>query len=129
MIIEDKAGRKIRLTEGNDTIWASYNGGCIGEFSLYVTRIGGEHEPEKTVAVPHVMNINEGYRRSGIGTAMMEYAKTLYDIVRFADDVGTVEDKNDIHYTDAGLQFKHYCEYNNITSKPYYGDDGEYIDG
>lgn len=121
----DKEGRKIALTENDGIIQAFHGKRQVGKIIFNVTTCGGDgkYSQEESVAYPYLINVIGGYKRAGIATNMIEYAKTLYDHVVFSDNVGSVENKDDIHYSDEGLQFKLFCEAKRITQGPSYDDD------
>lgn len=119
MKFKDKQGRIIEIGLGDDNTVSAFNNGTkVGEISLDVSEIPVGYNDETTLAIPHTMNVIEGYKRAGIGTQMIKCAKEKFDTVMFASDPGTVEDKDDYHYTDEGLAFKHYCEKIRLTKDP-----------
>ena len=127
--IVDKKGRDIELIIGDDNIGRAYCGGEeVGQLSFWVTDNGGDYTENTRSAQVHTMNVIEAFQRAGIATEIIKYAKEEYDSVTFASDPGTVEDKDDIHYSEEGLAFKRYCELNKITKDPdeYFEDNEDY---
>ena len=114
MQFKDKKNRTICLKDYCGTIDAYDGNDKVGfiqfEVVEYLTRYG---ESEYT-AYPEQMHIDGKYQRSGIATQIIEYAKEIYDNVKFAEDTGWGGNTNAIHYTSEGLCFKHYCETNGI---------------
>ena len=117
--IVDKNGRDIKLIIGGDDTVRAYCGEEeVGQISFWVTDNGGDYTKDTRSAQVHTMNVIEGFQRAGIATEIIKYAKEEYDSVTFASDPGTVEDKDDIHYSEEGLAFKRYCELKEITKDP-----------
>jgi len=117
--IVDKKGREIELIIGDDDTGRAYfNGEEVGQISFWVTNNGGDYTEETRHAQPHTMNVIDGFKRAGIATEIIKYAKEVYDSVSFASDPGTVEDKDYIHYSEEGLALKRNCELTKLTEDP-----------
>ncbi|GEM_PF-1457680 len=119
MEFTDKRGRKIFLEESNNIIDAY----CIDEdveekvgyIQFQVTEYSSSYMESVSVAYPEQMHIKPQYQRSGIATQIIEYAKRIYDTVKFSQDTGCGGNTDEIHYSSEGLQFKQHCEGNGIT--------------
>ena len=114
----DKRGRKICLKDDCDTIYAYHkNDDDIIEVG-YIQFAVMNYLNDSVLATPEIMHIKENYKRSGIATKIIEYAKEqLYDKIRFAPDTGCGGKTDEIYYSDEGLQFKIYCESRGITKE------------
>lgn len=119
MEFTDKKGRKIFLEESNNTIDAYCTDEDMEEKAGYiqfqVKEYPSGYRGSVYVAYPEQMHIEPQYQRSGIATQIIEYAKQIYDTVRFSPDTGCGGNTDEIHYSSEGLQFKQHCEGNGIT--------------
>lgn len=113
----DNNGATFYFEHYSDTIVAidSSNGKEIGTIQFLVTKFENDYQDDCSVAYPEIANINSNYQRRGIATAMIEYAKELYDEVVFAKDEFVGGNTDDIHYSNEGLAFKNSCERKGIT--------------
>lgn len=106
----------LKHCETYDTVEAIHSGDkIVGTIQFLVCRYESSYQDDCNVAYPQIANIDSNYQRRGIATAMIEYAKELYDEVVFARDEFVGGNTDDIHYSNEGLAFKNSCERKGIT--------------
>ena len=67
-------------------------------------------DDEISSVILHMGNVCEKYRRQGVGTAIINAVRAVYsEIIVMNVDNNTVEDKNEIHYSDDGQSFIRSC--------------------
>lgn len=112
----DKKGEKIDLRENSGRITA-YNasGREVGFIDFDVKEFCDSYSPTVCSAYVNLMHIDGYYRRRGIATAIMQYAKQVYGNVAFYEDSGYGGKSGMVHYSAEGLAFKRYCEAQGIT--------------
>lgn len=142
MKFTDKRGRNICLQERDDTIYANCedkeddlseedisfegNNSFVGYIQFLINEYPQGNGNDIRVAYPEQMHIKENYRRSGIATKIMKYAKEVFDEVLFMPDTGCGGNTDEIHYTSEGLAFKEFCEKSGITRYSSDYDDEDY---
>ena len=122
----DKEGEKIDLRENSGRITA-YNasGREVGFIDFTVTEFSDDYSPTVCSAYVNLMQIDGSYRRRGIATAIIQYAKQVYENVAFREDNGYGGKSDAVHYSAEGLAFKQACEARGITQQLGGIDDDE----
>ena len=86
---------------------ASYDDTVIAEF--YFDCFAGLEDEIVSVTL-HTANVKEQYRLHGVGTKIIKDVKREYPEILARNVVNnTVENKNDIHYSEEGLSFIQSC--------------------
>lgn len=115
---KDKKGRNIQLEENNCIITAYHQGKRVGEFVYEEINIsGGGYEEDKYLYELNSMNIYDGYRKSGIGTKIIEFGKEIFRNVTYPKDTGS---RHENHLSNEGAAFISSCLENGIISKQEY---------
>ncbi|MBU3102572.1 GNAT family N-acetyltransferase [Clostridium gasigenes] len=119
MEFKDRKGRMIYLEESYGIIYAYLiegNGRCdVGSIQFSISEYLDKNGEDVIIAYPEQIHIDESYQRSGIATQIIEYAKEIYDVVKFSQDSGCGGNTDEIHYSGEGLAFKNFCEMTGIT--------------
>ena len=102
------------IISGMDDFWPGeisvikvyYDENMIAEFQFMTcTDLDGDI----AYVTPYIASVKEEFQRQGIGRFVIEQIAEIY-IVKFKNVINNIaEDKNDIHYTDAGLSWAYSC--------------------
>ena len=119
MEFRGKSGRKIELKEHDGTIYAYHKKCEVGKIDFAIIEVPYGYDGSVSVAYPRMMNVAFEYQRQGIATGIINYAKELYEEVRFYPDTGCGGNTDEVHYSAEGLSFKDFCERSGITNETY----------
>lgn len=115
-VYTDKNGQEIIIRKDEyDNYEALHDDKIVGRLSIKVCKYDNEKSPVIENAYVENIYVDEIYRRAGIATEMIKYAKNFYDKTIFALDTGAGAKSSDIYYDSDGLALKYICEKLDIT--------------